>query len=118
METRAEGENSLYQAALDVPVDAFGIPVIEGENSLYQAALDRWGAYAQLDQAIEECSELIKAICKYKRDPHSENAMAGIREEAADVFIMLEQLALITGPFDEEKSKKLEKLRGLLQEGQ
>ena len=88
----------------------------EGKNELYQAALDRWGVDAQLDQAVEECSELIKAICKYKRDPYSENAIAGIREEAADVSIMLEQLALITGPFDEEKSKKLEKLMSLLEE--
>ena len=88
----------------------------EDKNELYRAALDHWGADAQMDQAIEECSELIKAICKYKRDPDSANAMAAIKEEAADVFIMLEQLSLITGPFEEEKSEKLKKLKTLLDE--
>ena len=91
---------------------------IEGKNEIYRLALDRWGVDAQFDQAIEECSELIKAICKYKRDPQAENALSGIREEAADVSIMLDQLALVTGPFEEEKSAKLDKLTRLIQEGQ
>lgn len=58
----------------------------------YKTAIDTYGKDKQLDVAIEEMSELTKAICKFKRgqDNHQQ-----IVEEIADVEIMLEQLKMI-----------------------
>lgn len=54
--------------------------------------IDEYGSDKQQDIAIEECSELIKAICKYKRTlDHVED----IVDEIADVKIMLAQLEII-----------------------
>ena len=54
--------------------------------------IDEYGSDKQQDIAIEECSELIKAICKYKRKlDHVED----IVDEIADVKIMLAQLEII-----------------------
>ena len=61
-------------------------------------------------KAIEECSELIKAICK----GYTEN----IIEETADVMIMCEQLKLIYGAEEVDKvyKKKLERLARRMEE--
>lgn len=53
-----------------------------------------YGTKVQEDIAIEECSELIKAICKNRRNP-SDETRKGIIDEIADVEIMLEQLKII-----------------------
>ena len=54
--------------------------------------IEHYGVDIQKDIAIEECSELIKAICKYKRTlDHVED----IVDEIADVEIMLNQLKII-----------------------
>lgn len=37
------------------------------ELKVLQSAIDHYGEESQLDMAIEEMSELTKAICKYKR---------------------------------------------------
>lgn len=37
------------------------------ELKVLQEAIDHYGEESQLDMAIEEMSELTKAICKYKR---------------------------------------------------
>lgn len=60
-------------------------------------AIDTYGKDAQLDMVIEECSELIKAICKYKRNNVNEYFVE-VLEEAADVRIMLEQIQLLLLP--------------------
>lgn len=67
-------------------------------------AIKTFGERSQEDVAIEEMSELTKAIIKnrrYKTDETREN----IREEIADVLIMLVQLIVIHG-FDEAIIKK------------
>ena len=61
-------------------------------NDLYQLVLDKWGADAQLTVVIEELSELIKEVCKIKRNIGNLNHLA---EEIADVEIMCEQLRYI-----------------------
>lgn len=54
--------------------------------------IEEYGSDKQQDIAIEECSELIKAICKYKRTlDHVED----IVDEIADVKVMLAQLEII-----------------------
>lgn len=59
-----------------------------------QFIIDTYGTKAQEDIAIEECSELIKAICKNRRNP-SDETRKGIIDEIADVEIMIEQLKII-----------------------
>ena len=62
-------------------------------------AIETYGTSSQVDMAIEEMSELIKALCKERRvhlqpGKHAE-AQANVIEEIADVAIMLEQLLII-----------------------
>lgn len=64
-------------------------------------AVDTYGAAAQTDMAIEEMSELIKALLKFRRaennpeDYDIERKRLDIYEEIADVMIMLTQLIMI-----------------------
>lgn len=62
--------------------------------------IDYYGEDKQKTKAIEEMSELIKAICK--------NDVENIEEEIADVSIMLSQLQIMYGfsDWDIEKIKK------------
>ena len=62
------------------------------EKLLY--IITTYGAKAQEDIAIEECSELQKAILKNRRNP-SEEHRADIIDEIADVAVMIEQLKII-----------------------
>ena len=82
-------------------------------KQLYQQATNKWGVDAQLTVAIEELSELLKEICKYKR-----GELSGIAEEVADVEIMCEQLRFIFD-CDEDveywKNYKLKRLEKRLQ---
>jgi hypothetical protein len=61
------------------------------QNNVYKEALDAWGHDPQMDMAIEEMSELIKAILKYRRNPSEEKAF-DVSEEWADVMIMMNQV--------------------------
>jgi NTP pyrophosphatase (non-canonical NTP hydrolase) len=65
----------------------------DNPDEIYNRALDAWGHDAQMDMVIEEMSELIKAILKYRRKPHKDRAM-DVAEELADVIIMLRQLEI------------------------
>lgn len=62
-------------------------------------AISTYGTSAQVDMAIEEMSELTKALCKERRAQHQSEkhaeAQANVIEEIADVAIMLEQLLII-----------------------
>jgi len=91
---------------------------MSSEHELYKQAVDKWGRGPQIDMMIEECSELIKALCKLKRAHHPSDTGAlvnDICEEIADVEIMVGQMRHIFGP-DEvdswwaEKIDRLEKL--------
>lgn len=66
------------------------------------AIVEIYGADHQQDKVIEECSELIQAICKYKEClDHVEN----IVDEIADVEIMLNQLKIIFECFGEVEER-------------
>ncbi len=88
------------------------------KTEILKKAIEKYGDL-QLLVAMEECSELIKAITKYirsKGDMVKEiNAICDIAEEIADVQIMIKQLIMM---FDlnyqvefqkENKIKRLEK---------
>ena len=78
------------------------------ELKILQSAIDHYGEESQLDMAIEEMSELTKAICKYKRAVKERGqdifystakdvifAKGDVVEEIADVLVMLEQMMMI-----------------------
>lgn len=84
----------------------------EREGRILEAAIDTWGSEMQIVVAIEEMSELTKALTKYIRaDDAATISATSIREEMADVGIMLNQLSLIFSDTTEEEICKLNRLR-------
>ena len=88
----------------------------EREAQILETAIKVYGPEAQAIVAIEECSELIKALTKWYRAVHANSVEAiidaedAIQEEMADVYIMLNQLSLIFGDCNEQEIAKLERL--------
>lgn len=62
---------------------------------LLEECIRIYGKRSQVDMAIEEMSELTKALLKERRIPDEYLSTEHIAEEMADVIIMLEQLMLI-----------------------
>lgn len=60
--------------------------------SIYEKAIARWGEDKQIIVAVEEMSELQKALCKHLR---GEDWRENIIEEIADIEIMFDQLKII-----------------------
>jgi NTP pyrophosphatase (non-canonical NTP hydrolase) len=89
-------------------------------QAVLKRAVTTFGEEAQLKVAIEEMSELTKAICKYWRTkpdtPAAKKAIASIREETADVQIMLDQIKILFGEPDPEEKEKLKRLWDRLDE--
>lgn len=87
----------------------------EERCELYAAARKKFGAHMQTMVAIEEMSEVIKALTKFMRyTDRMEDALPSIIEEVADATIMLEQLQLIFGINDEvceAMDAKIERLK-------
>lgn len=87
----------------------------EREGRILQSAIDTWGPRTQTVKAMEELAELIQALsrrllCMYLNAPGGNAALENVREEMADVSIMLNQLELIYGDTTEEEIKKLLRL--------
>lgn len=76
-------------------------------QKLLEQMIQKYGESKQLDIAIEECSELIKAISKYKREPLEPSRIKSIAEEEADVRIMLEQIDIIMLKHDPDYTKRV-----------
>ena len=110
-------------AESDEPLPEDGMTA-EREGRILEGAVAKWGPDLQTDVAIEEMCELIQAIAKYRRalagfkwyDQALEPVRQHIREEMADVSIMLRQLELIYGGYADEEIRKLERLERRLQE--
>lgn len=71
----------------------------EERCKVYAAAIEKWGVDNQLHVAIEEMSEVIKAITKILRintascsESDISGSLESLVEEIADATIMLEQL--------------------------
>lgn len=76
------------------------------DTAALRGCIDSYGKDPQIDVAIEEMSELIKALVKDRRNKceHADvkaNFRSAISEEMADVIIMLKQLEMIYGNKDE-----------------
>jgi NTP pyrophosphatase (non-canonical NTP hydrolase) len=65
----------------------------EEQKGIMLQALSRYGVDAQDDIAIEEMSELTKAIIKNRRYK-TFATLENLYEELADVYIMLEQITM------------------------
>ena len=88
------------------------------KKNIYRAAISVWGKDAQENQAIEEMAELTQAINKMRRQPSPEH-LDNLKEELADVQIMLDQLKLIHRISDEDlrvyEEQKLQRLQTILE---
>lgn len=87
----------------------------EREGKILEDAINTWGAKAQIVKAMEEMAELIQALsrrllCMYLNAPGGNAALENVREEMADVSIMLSQLELIFGDTTEEEIRKILRL--------
>jgi NTP pyrophosphatase (non-canonical NTP hydrolase) len=77
------------------------------DQELLKRAIEKWGFDTQADMLLEECSELIHAICKFKRvtppvDPNTTaDLLDNLCEEIADVKILIAQFE--TDPIYEQK---------------
>jgi NTP pyrophosphatase (non-canonical NTP hydrolase) len=88
------------------------------QTAVLKEALDTYGIDKQLDIAIEEMSELTKAIIKHRRYA-SKETYENLCEETADVAIMIEQIFLSTKRDDVAKYAvaKIERLKQRLEKG-
>lgn len=90
----------------------------EMEQRIYEALEYRYGASTQIVVAIEELAELQQALCKWLRSIYCADQgprrelKEHIREEIADVSIMLNQLELMFGDTGEIQEQKLQRLFG------
>lgn len=84
-------------------------------NETCVKAVLRYGARHQMRMCVEECAELVNALCKYARYRCGEDEVA---TEIADVIIMCRQMCLIfgLGKVNKEIRKKLERLEKRMSE--
>lgn len=94
-------------------------------NEIYLKLIVKYGPTMQSDVAIEEMSELTKAIIKYRRKTFDHKAttldMEHIAEEIADVEIMMEQLKIIyncTNVVADYKEIKNTRIKALVDENE
>jgi NTP pyrophosphatase (non-canonical NTP hydrolase) len=92
---------------------------------IYLKLIQKYGLQAQQDIAIEEMSELTKAIIKYRRKETANKATTldidDIAEEIADVEIMMEQLKIIyncTNVVADYKEIKNTRIKALVDENE
>lgn len=73
--------------------------------------VEKYGADPQIDMAIEESSELIKALLKYRRKKNGSEVFdekelrTAIIDEIADVSIMVMQLQIVFGCMEETEER-------------
>ena len=121
------GDNGVRPAVylksdISVSLDGNDESTIEvSEEELYKAAVQKFGERAQILVAIEEMSELTKALLKYIRHEDFnqgdyDDIVESIAEERADVSIMLNQLAVIFGKNEDAETEKLEHLADIVKD--
>ena len=110
---RVDAEGEKYVALEDVREIIRQAPTIDAtgraagvRNEILREAIRRYGQGPQRDKAIEELSELIRALARC--DDHE-----NIAEEMADVRIMLDQMELIFNNREKVWLYELKKLKRL-----
>ena len=79
--------------------------------SLYERAIEQWGVKDQVFMVMEECGEMLDKLAKMNRGRSTEEE---VRTELVDVYILMEQMAVIFGgyeKFEEELERKLARLK-------
>lgn len=66
-------------------------------EEILREALRRYGIHNQTLMLCEECGELIQAANKALRKIGEEGSLENLKEEIADVFVMIEQVRLYWG---------------------
>ena len=66
-------------------------------HELYRDCIATWGASAQVDMLIEELGELVVATQKYFRRGRTDDRLADLASEIADVMIMTEEIVVLIG---------------------
>lgn len=114
---------ALYlKSDISVSLDGNDESTIEvSEEELYKAAVQKFGERAQILVAIEEMSELTKALLKHIRHEDFNQGdydaiVESIAEERADVSIMLNQLTVIFGKNEDAETEKLEHLADIVKD--
>lgn len=99
------------------------IEITEEQREVLKLAIEIYDVDNQIFQAIEEMSELIKALLKLRRvDPDDKKEIKkriwDIEEETADVAIMIAQLEMIfdAGSIQSVANKKIKRLAQRLHE--
>lgn len=79
------------------------------ERTVCVLAVEKFGPESQINMALEECAELIDALCKFRRE---RVGTLDVITEIADVQIMCEQLAYMFGEqtVEDERKRKIERL--------
>ena len=80
------------------------------ETEIYKTTIELWGEAFQKLMVIEECAELISAICKQFRNRIDDSK---VLEEAVDVQLMINQLRFVLNDNDkwnEQMKYKLDRL--------
>ena len=77
------------------------------DNQIKEIA-EHYGYESQIDQMCEECAEFIVARSKVRRNVPG--AWDNLKEEVADISVMVDQMKLIIGE-DEINSIRAEKIR-------
>ena len=97
------------QVSTPPPLD-IGPPPEMTKEQILDGCIEKWGADAQINQAVEELAELIVALNHERRRRHG--ATEKCEEEIADVSLMLDQLKRIfsSDRIREHESKKLKRL--------
>lgn len=113
------GMEALQEKKARAEAGGEGVTDAQREMAIYEAAVEKFGAEAQIDQAIEEMAELAVALNKYKRlvkfgQGNKETVLDNIAQERADVETMLNQLGVIFGDCSDWECRKLEKLAQLV----
>lgn len=71
-------------------------------------AIRIYGIRRQIDKAIEEMAELIKALMKDRHEERTLPESMSVREEIADVFVVLSELVMIFDRNETEIQKILD----------
>lgn len=82
--------------------------------SLYERAIEQWGVTAQVFMVMEECGEMLDKLAKINRNRSTDEE---VRTELVDVYILMEQMAVVFGGYDkfeEELERKLVRLKDRL----
>ena len=89
-----EKNKNIYGSTFNESNSQYEDPIL-----VLKKAICKYGKQAQLDVAVEEMAELTKEIIKSKRGASNYHQIV---EELAYVYIMMTQIRLIYGIYDEE----------------